>query len=147
MRATIRPWRAWAAKTATWNGSYGAAERYAYSAAWVLYGVALLLAGIARRGPILCYGSLAVMLLAVAKVFLYDTARLSDLYRVLSFLGLGVPVTEPSLGLLVANGYQYMLSGKFWISLYPGFALLIAIVAINLVGDRLRDVLNPRSGR
>jgi peptide/nickel transport system permease protein len=56
-------------------------------------------------------------------------------------------VTEPSLGLLVANGYQYMLSGKFWISLYPGIALLIAIVAINLVGDRLRDVLNPRSSR
>jgi uncharacterized membrane protein len=70
-------------------GPAGAAERYAYSAAWVLYGVALLLAGIARRGPILRYGSLAVMLLAVAKVFLYDTARLSDLYRVLSFLGLG----------------------------------------------------------
>jgi uncharacterized membrane protein len=67
----------------------GAAERYAYSAAWVLYGIGLLLAGIARRGPILRFGSLAVMLLAVAKVFLYDTARLSDLYRVLSFLGLG----------------------------------------------------------
>jgi uncharacterized membrane protein len=67
----------------------GAAERYAYSAAWVLYGVLLLLAGIARRGPILRFGSLAVMLLAVSKVFLYDTARLSDLYRVLSFLGLG----------------------------------------------------------
>jgi uncharacterized membrane protein len=67
----------------------GAPERYAYSAAWVLYGIALLLAGIARRGPILRFGSLAVMLLAVAKVFLYDTARLSDLYRVLSFLGLG----------------------------------------------------------
>jgi uncharacterized membrane protein len=71
------------------TGPAGAAERYAYSAAWVLYGVALLLTGIARRGPILRYGSLAVMLLAVAKVFLYDTARLSDLYRVLSFLGLG----------------------------------------------------------
>jgi uncharacterized membrane protein len=70
-------------------GPADAAERYAYSAAWVLYGVGLLLAGIARRGPILRYGSLAVMLLAVAKVFLYDTARLSDLYRVLSFLGLG----------------------------------------------------------
>lgn len=67
----------------------GAPERYAYSAAWVLYGIGLLLAGIARRGPILRYGSLVVMLLAVAKVFLYDTARLSDLYRVLSFLGLG----------------------------------------------------------
>lgn len=62
----------------------------------------------------------------------------------LSFLGLGVPITEPSLGLLIANGYQYMLSGKYWISFYPGIALLITIVAINLVGDQLRDVLNPR---
>jgi peptide/nickel transport system permease protein len=59
-------------------------------------------------------------------------------------LGLGVPITEPSLGLLVANGYQYMLSGMTWISVYPGIALLITVVAINLVGDRLRDVLNPR---
>ncbi len=76
-----------------------------------------------------------------------QVARAIALEATLSFLGLGVPVTEPSLGLLVANGYQYMLSGKFWISLYPGIALLIAIVAINLVGDRLRDVLNPRSSR
>jgi peptide/nickel transport system permease protein len=76
-----------------------------------------------------------------------QVARAIALEATLSFLGLGVPVTEPSLGLLVANGYQYMLSGKFWISLYPGFALLIVIVAINLVGDRLRDVLNPRSSR
>jgi peptide/nickel transport system permease protein len=62
----------------------------------------------------------------------------------LSFLGLGVPVTEPSLGLLISNGYQYMLSGNYWISFYPGVALLVTIVAINLVGDHLRDVLNPR---
>ena len=65
----------------------------------------------------------------------------------LSFLGLGVPVTEPSLGLLIANGYQYMLSGKYWISFYPGIALLITIVSINLVGDHLRDVLNPKLRR
>ena len=61
--------------------------------------------------------------------------------------GLGVPVTEPSLGLLIANGYQYMLSGKYWISFYPGIALLITIVSINLVGDQLRDVLNPKLRR
>ena len=62
----------------------------------------------------------------------------------LSFLGLGLPITEPSLGLLIANGYQYLLSGKYWISFFPGLALLLTIVSINLVADQLRDVLNPR---
>ncbi len=62
----------------------------------------------------------------------------------LSFLGLGVPVTEPSLGLLISNGFRYLLSGQYWISFFPGVALLITIVAINLVADQLRDVLNPR---
>ena len=71
-------------------------------------------------------------------------ARAITLEATLSFLGLGVPITEPSLGLLISNGYQYMLSGQYWISFYPGIALLVVIVAINLVGDRLRDVMNPR---
>src|SRR5688572_28677905 len=62
----------------------------------------------------------------------------------LSFLGLGLPITEPSLGLLIANGYQYLLSGKYWISFFPGIALLCTIVSINLVADQLRDILNPR---
>ena len=62
----------------------------------------------------------------------------------LSFLGLGMPITKPSLGLLIANGFKYLQSGYYWISVYPGVALLVLIVCINLVGDRLRDVLNPR---
>lgn len=62
----------------------------------------------------------------------------------LSFLGLGLPISEPSLGLLLANGFQYMLSGRYWMSLFPGIALLLMIVAINLIGDRLRDLLNVR---
>jgi len=65
----------------------------------------------------------------------------------LSFLGLGLPITEPSLGLLIAHGYQYLLSGKYWISFFPGLALLLTIVSINLVADQLRDVLNPRLQR
>lgn len=65
----------------------------------------------------------------------------------LSFLGVGMPVTQPSLGTLIANGYQFMLSGRYWISVYPGLALLAVILSINLVGDRLRDVLNPRLRR
>jgi peptide/nickel transport system permease protein len=65
----------------------------------------------------------------------------------LSFLGLGLPVTEPSLGMLIANGFQFMLSGRYWISIYPGVALIILIIAINLVGDQVRDQLNPRLKR
>jgi peptide/nickel transport system permease protein len=65
----------------------------------------------------------------------------------LSFLGLGLPITEPSLGLLIANGYQYLLSGKYWISFFPGIALVLTIMSINLVADQLRDVLNPRLAR
>jgi len=73
-----------------------------------------------------------------------QTAHAISLEATLSFLGVGLPQTEPSLGVLIANGFQYMLSGKYWISFFPGLALLVTIVAINLVGDRLRDVLNPR---
>jgi peptide/nickel transport system permease protein len=65
----------------------------------------------------------------------------------LSFLGLGLPITEPSLGLLISNGYSNMLSGRYWISLYPGLLLLLTVFSINVVGDRLRDVLNPRLSR
>ena len=73
-----------------------------------------------------------------------QVAHAIALEATLSFLGLGLPTTEPSLGLLIANGYEYLLSGKYWISVYPGVALLITILSINLVGDQLRDVLNPR---
>ncbi len=62
----------------------------------------------------------------------------------LSFLGIGLPITEPSLGLLIANGYQVLLAGIYWMSVYPGLLLLVLVFAINIVGDRLRLVLNPR---
>lgn len=73
-----------------------------------------------------------------------QVASAITLEATLSFLGLGVPITEPSLGSLIANGQQYMLSGKYWISFFPGIALVVTIVAMNLVADQLRDVLNPR---
>ena len=62
----------------------------------------------------------------------------------LSFLGIGLPITEPSLGLLIANGYKVLLSGQYWISVYPGLLLLVLVFSINVVGDRLREVFNPR---
>ncbi len=76
-----------------------------------------------------------------------DIARSITLEATLSFLGLGVPVTEPSLGMLIANGFDFLLSGVYWISMFPGIVLTLVIVAINLVGDQLRDVLNPRLKR
>jgi peptide/nickel transport system permease protein len=83
-------------------------------------------------------------LIVVATV---QVAAAITLEATLSFLGLGLPITEPSLGLLIANGFTYLLSGKYWISFFPGVALLLTIVSINLVGDQLRDVLNPRLQR
>jgi len=83
-------------------------------------------------------------LIVVATV---QVAHSIGLEATLSFLGLGLPVTEPSLGLLIANGFDYVLSGRYWISFFPGVALLITIMSINLVGDQLRDVLNPRLER
>jgi peptide/nickel transport system permease protein len=83
-------------------------------------------------------------LIVVATV---QVAHAIALEATLSFLGLGLPITEPSLGLLIANGFQYLMSGKYWISFYPGLALVLTIMAINLVADQLRDVLNPRLKR
>jgi len=74
-----------------------------------------------------------------------QVARAISLEATLSFLGLGVPITEPSLGLLISNGYGYLFSGDYWLLLFPGLALALIVVSVNLVGDRLRDVLNPRA--
>jgi peptide/nickel transport system permease protein len=83
-------------------------------------------------------------LIVVATV---QIAHAISLEATLSFLGVGVPITEPSLGLLIANGYDYLLSGRYWVAVFPGVALLLIIVGVNLVGDRLRDILNPRLER
>jgi peptide/nickel transport system permease protein len=61
----------------------------------------------------------------------------------LSFVGLGIPPTQPSLGTLVRLGNNYLLSGEWWIAIFPGVALLLLVLAINLLGDWLRDALNP----
>ncbi|NTG64775.1 ABC transporter permease [Agrobacterium rhizogenes] len=63
----------------------------------------------------------------------------------LSFLGLGVPLDRPSLGSTVANGFQYLLTGQYWISLFPGFALFGLIATINFVGEDVRRLWDPRS--
>jgi peptide/nickel transport system permease protein len=62
----------------------------------------------------------------------------------LSFLGVGVPITEPSLGLLVKEGFDVLFSGIWWTSAFPGLFIMFLVFGINLFGDFLRDELNPR---
>jgi peptide/nickel transport system permease protein len=62
----------------------------------------------------------------------------------LSFLGVGVPPTQPSLGTLIRVGNDFLISGEWWISVFPGVALVVLVLAVNLLGDWLRDALNPR---
>lgn len=62
----------------------------------------------------------------------------------LSFIGLGMPVTRPSLGSLIKSGFDFIFSGSWWITLFPGLLLVLLILSINLLGDWLRDYLNPK---
>ncbi|MCC5971810.1 MAG: ABC transporter permease [Pararhodobacter sp.] len=62
----------------------------------------------------------------------------------LSFLGFGLPPTEPSLGTLIRSGYNYLFSGEWWLVIFPALALMVLVVAVNLFGDWLRDALNPQ---
>lgn len=83
----------------------------------------------------------------VIVLFTLNIAAAIALESSLSFLGIGLPLTRPSLGMLIANGYEYIFSQKYWVSFYPGLVLLVMIVAMNLLGDRLRDLNNPRLDR
>ena len=62
----------------------------------------------------------------------------------LSFLGVGLPPTEPSLGTLIRLGNEFLFSGEWWVVIFPGLTLAILVLAINLLGDWLRDALNPK---
>lgn len=77
-------------------------------------------------------------------VAMIATASAISLEATLSFLGIGLPVTEPSLGMLISGGFEWMISGAYWISVFPGVVLLVTVAAINMAGDRVRDLLNPR---
>lgn len=79
---------------------------------------------------------LVIAMVSLGKVIMLEST--------LSFLGVGVPVTRPSLGMLIANGKNYMYSGQWWLVVFPGLCLLIIIMGVNLLGDWLRDELNPK---
>ncbi len=100
-------------------------------------------------------GSWAIMLSEIlvnilAPIIVIATVRIANaiiLEATLSFLGLGVPITKPSLGALISNGYQILFSGYWWVSVFPGITLMLLVLSINVVGDRLRDIMNPRLKR
>ena len=73
-----------------------------------------------------------------------QTAHSITIEATLSFLGVGVPITQPSLGSLIANGFDFILSGAYWITFFPGIMLLATVASINLLGDQLRAIFNPR---
>jgi peptide/nickel transport system permease protein len=80
-----------------------------------------------------------VMVLATIHV---ATAIITE--ATLSFLGVGVPPTSPSLGTLIRVGNDYLFSGEWWIAVFPGIMLVLIALSVNLLGDWLRDALNPR---
>ena len=83
----------------------------------------------------------------LSPIFVIATVQIANAIiteAALSFLGLGMPVTQPSLGSLISIGKEYLLSGSWWITLIPGLFLVLIVIAINLMGDFLRDVFNPR---
>jgi peptide/nickel transport system permease protein len=82
-------------------------------------------------GPVLVIGTIHIA-----------TAIITE--ATLSFLGVGVPATRPSLGTLIRIGNEFLYSGEWWITVFPGVALVILVLSVNLLGDWLRDALNPR---
>jgi len=129
---------------------------------WAYYARAARAAALVERGKVYIDAAIALALSNTRIIFRHllpnclpplmvlaavQVAAAITLEATLSFLGLGLPITEPSLGLLIANGFSYLLSGRYWISFFPGIALLAAVVSINLVADRLREVLDPRERR
>ncbi len=82
-------------------------------------------------GPVLVIGTIHLALAIITEA-------------TLSFLGVGVPATQPSLGTLIRVGNDFLFSGEWWITIFPGAALALLVLAVNLLGDWLRDALNPR---
>ncbi len=98
------------------------------------------------------FGPLRIMLRhilpnSISPIFVISTVQVANAIiseASLSFLGLGMPVSQPSLGSLISSGFDYIFSGSWWITAIPGIVLVVLVLVINLLGDWLRDVLNPK---
>jgi peptide/nickel transport system permease protein len=84
---------------------------------------------------------------SLSPIFVISTVQVANAIiseASLSFLGLGMPPSQPSLGSLISSGFDYIFSGSWWITAIPGVVLVVLVLVINLLGDWLRDVLNPK---
>ena len=105
-----------------------------------------------QAAQVMGFGSLRIMVRDILPnclppIFVIATVQVANAIMseaALSFLGLGMPETTPSLGSLIHSGFEYLLSGTWWITIIPGLVLVVLVLAINLLGDWLRDVLDPR---
>jgi peptide/nickel transport system permease protein len=106
----------------------------------------VLAARVIGRGPlgIMVAHVLPNVLSSVLVIATLHIATAIIIEATLSFLGVGVPPTTPSLGTLIRVGNDYLLAGEWWIAVFPGAALVMLVLAVNLLGDWLRDALNPR---
>lgn len=101
---------------------------------------------------VLGFGPMRIMLRhilpnSISPIFVISTVQVANAIiseASLSFLGLGMPVSQPSLGSLISSGFDYIFSGSWWITAIPGIVLVVLVLVINLLGDWLRDVLNPK---
>lgn len=101
----------------------------------------------ARDARILFRHILPNVLPPVFVLMAVDLAVVIMLESTLSFLGVGVPITEPSLGMMISIGKNYIYAGMWWMVLFPGMTLILLVVAINLFSDWLRDEMNPKLAR
>lgn len=83
----------------------------------------------------------------VLVLVIVNVPRVIILEATLSFLGLGLPITTPSLGIMISFGYSYLLSGSWWLSIFPGIALMLLVLSINLLGDWTKDMFDPKLRR
>lgn len=105
-----------------------------------------------QAAQVMGFGGLRIMIRHILPnclppIFVIATVQVANAIMseaALSFLGLGMPETTPSLGSLIHSGFEYLLSGSWWITIIPGLVLVVLVLAINLLGDWLRDVMNPK---
>ncbi|ROS05234.1 peptide/nickel transport system permease protein [Sinobacterium caligoides] len=105
-----------------------------------------------QAAKVMGFGNIKIMFRHIlpncmSPIFVISTVQIANAIiseAALSFLGLGMPISEPSLGALISSGFEFIFSGSWWITVIPGVVLVTLVLVINLLGDWLRDVMNPK---